>query len=198
MRPAVVIVDMLEDTCAADRRLAITPHARALIPRLNELTATARSTGVPVVFACDSFMPGDFIFRGKMGPHSLRGTPGARVVSDLDVLDSDLVLPKRRFSAFFKTDLDQTLRTWGCDTIIVGGIATNVCVLTTVLDGLAHDFEVIWLTDGSAAHRPDVHEATLGLYRSFPLEPLLRMMTVAEVTHLLLVSESDEGGSVAL
>lgn len=181
MRAAIVIVDMLEDTCGAGVELAITPHARALIPRLEVLSAAARRAGLPVVFACDSFLPDDFIFKGRMKPHSLRGTAGAEVVADLTVAPEDHLVPKRRFSAFFKTDLDQTLRTLGCDTIVVGGIATNVCVLTTVLDGLCHDLEVIWLTDGSAAHRPAVHESTLELYRSFPLAPLLRLRTVSEV-----------------
>jgi nicotinamidase-related amidase len=185
MNPAVIIVDMLEDTCAQEVELAITTHARAMLPRLNRLLVEARARGLPVVFACDSFLAEDFIFRGRMHPHSLRGTPGARVVSDLVVESSDMVLEKRRFSAFFKTDLvktdlDQTLRTLGCDTIAVAGIATNVCVLTTVLDGLAHDFEVVWLEDCSAAHKPEVHEATLGLYRPFPLEPLLRIQTAEE------------------
>lgn len=186
MRPAVIVVDMLEDTCSAAARYPITPHARALLPRLNALLEGARRRAVPVVFACDSFLENDFIFRGKMRPHSLRGTPGAAVVSDL-VVDPrrDLVLPKRRFSAFFKTDLDQTLRTLGCDTVAVAGIATNVCVLTTVLDALAHDFEVRWLTDGCAAHAPEAHEATLGLYRSFPLAPLLQLQTVAELGEAL-------------
>lgn len=135
---------------------------------------------MPVFFACDSFLAEDFIFRGKMQPHSLRGTPGAQVVSDLLVEEGDHVLPKRRFSAFFKTDLDQSLRALGCDTIIVGGIASNVCVLTTVLDGLANDFEVVWLTDGSAAHKPEIHSSSLSLYEKFPLEPLLRLQTIDE------------------
>ena len=177
MRPALVVVDMLEDTCGRGAAFPITVHARAIVPRLRTLLAAARARGLPVVFACDSFLADDFLFRGRMRPHSIRGTSGARVVSDLPPEPGDHVLEKRRFSAFFKTDLDQTLRTLGCDTIAVGGIATNVCVLATVLDGLSHDFEVVWLRDASAAHRPEVHEATLALYERFPLEPLLRIET---------------------
>lgn len=177
MKPAIVVVDMLEDTCGEEARLPITAHARAMLPRLSALLAEARRRGLPVVFACDSFLPEDFVFRGRMKPHSLRGTPGARVVGDLAPEPGDHVLEKRRFSAFFKTDLDQTLRTLGCDAIAVAGIATNVCVLTTVLDGLAHDFEVVWLSDCTAAHRAETHAATLALYEKFPLEPLLRITT---------------------
>ncbi len=175
MRPAVVVVDMLEDTCAEGAGFPVTAHARAMLPRLSALLGEARARRLPVVFACDSFLPGDFLFRGRMRPHSIRGTAGARVVSDLAPEPGDMVLEKRRFSAFFKTDLDQTLRTLGCDAIAVAGIATNVCVLSTVLDGLSHDFEVVWLSDCTAAHRPEVHAATLALYERFPLEPLLRI-----------------------
>jgi nicotinamidase-related amidase len=181
VRPAVVVVDMLADTCCESAALPITPHARALLPRLGRLLAEARRRDIPVVYACDSFLEGDFIFRGRMKPHALRGTPGARVVDDIAPEAGDIVLEKRRFSAFFKTDLDQTLRTLGCDTIAVGGITTNVCVLATVLDGLSHDFEVVWLTDCSAAHKPEVHEATLGLYEKFALAPLLRLQTADEL-----------------
>jgi nicotinamidase-related amidase len=180
LKPAVIIVDMLEDTCAKGTELAITPHARSIIPRINSLLDRARARDVPVIFACDSFLAGDFIFRGKMNPHSLRGTSGARVVGDIGVVPTDIVLEKRRFSAFFKTDLDMTLRTMSCDTIAVGGITTNVCVLSTVLDGLANDFKVLWLTDCCAAHKTAVHEATLSLYEKSPLEPLLRLQTSEE------------------
>ena len=147
MRPAIIVVDMLEDTCAEGLDLAITSEARAIIPTVRELLEASRSRMLQVIFACDSFLEGDFIFRGRMRPHSIRGTSGAHVVSDLAPEPSDIVLAKRRFSAFFKTDLDQTLRTLGCDTVAVCGITTNVCVLATVLDALSHDFEVVRVTE---------------------------------------------------
>ena len=122
----------------------------------------------------------DFIFKGKMKQHALRGRPGSEVTELLDVQKGDVILPKRRFSAFFKTDLDQTLRTWGCDTIVVGGITTNVCVLMTAMDALCHDFKAILLEDCCAAHKKQVHETTLENYRNFALYPLFRIMTSVE------------------
>ena len=62
--------------------------------------------------------------------------PAVPEYGELDRLPRDMVLPKRRFSAFFKTDLDQTLRTLDVDTVLVGGISTNFCVLTTALDAV--------------------------------------------------------------
>jgi nicotinamidase/pyrazinamidase len=136
-----------------------------------------RNLSVPVIFACDSFLEGDFIFRGRMKPHAIRGTAGARVLDDLDAQPSDVVLPKRRFSAFFKTDLDQTLHTWNIDTIAVGGIATHFCVLATAFDAVCHDFNSIILEDLCAAYKKEVHENTLNAYRYSPIHPLLQVTT---------------------
>lgn len=181
MRGALVVVDMLEDSLGEGRSSAITPHGRAIVPCVNELGHWARGRGWPVVFACDSFLPGDFIFRGKLKPCSLRGTPGAEPYAGLERRPDDLVVPKRRFSAFFKTDLDQTLRSWQVDTAIVCGISTPVCVLATALDAVSHDLRAVIVADATAAASPEAHAAVLGLYRDTPLFPLLRVMTAREL-----------------
>ncbi|MBW2525821.1 MAG: cysteine hydrolase [Deltaproteobacteria bacterium] len=181
MKGCVIVVDMLEDVVAAGHTLPITSHARAIVPTINELCRWARRRGFPVVFACDSFLPEDLLFRSKMTPHCLRGTPGAEPVADLERAPDDELLRKRRFSAFFKTDLDQSLRTWGVDTALVCGIATPYCVLTTALDAVSHDFRAIIVEDATAANRPEVHAAVLDLYRRGPLEPLLAVRRTDDI-----------------
>ena len=180
MRPAIIIVDMVNDNFQENARLPITRQARHIIPTINGLLNQARPLGIPIIFACDSFMQEDFIFRGKMKPHSIRGTRGSEVTALLEVRPEDMVLPKRRFSAFFKTDLDQTLRTWQVDTIAVGGISTHVCVLMTAMDALCYDFATILLEDCCAAHKKEVHDTTLENYRNFALYPLFRIMTAEQ------------------
>lgn len=190
MRPAVIIVDMVKDNL--DPKYPIAKEAELIIPNINKLLDAVRGYGVPVIFACDSFLPEDFIFKGRLKPHSLRGTEGAMVTEKLHIRPGDHFLPKRRFSAFFKTDLDQTLRTWGVDTVAVGGITTNVCVLMTVMDAICHDFKVVWLEDCCAAHKKEVHEATLELYRNSALWPLLRVMTSQEFLAELKKEKGEE------
>ena len=180
MKPAIIVVDMLKDTFKTGSRSPISQEARKILPNLKRLLDESRKKQFPVIFACDSFLKEDFIFKGRMKVHSLRGTEGSEVAEDLKPDPTDMILPKRRFSAFFKTDLDQTLRTLGVDTIVVTGIRTEVCVLMTAMEGLCHDFPVILLEDGSASHRKETHQACLGLYRDFPLYPLLRIMTLEE------------------
>ena len=180
MRPAIIVVDMLKDNLKESSRNPYCQEAKEIIPNLQRLLEEGRKRGFPIVFACDNFLEGDFIFRGRMKVHSLRGTKGAQVVDDLKPEATDIILPKRRFSAFFKTDLDQTLRTLGVDTIVVTGITVEVCVLMTAMDGLSHDFSVILLEDCSASRSKDFHQGCLSLYRDFSLYPLLRIMTLDE------------------
>lgn len=180
MKPAIIVVDMLKDTFQEGSRLPIAQEARRTIPSLQRLLKESRAKGYPIIFACDSFLKEDFIFKGKMKARSLRGTEGSEVVEDLKPEPTDMVLLKRRFSAFFKTDLDQTLRTLGVDTIVVTGITTEVCVLMTAMDGLCHDFSVILIEDGCASKTREIHQGCLNLYRNFALYPLLRIMTLEE------------------
>ena len=105
------------------------------------------------------------------------GMARERVLQDLGPEATDIVLPKRRFSAFFKTDLDQTLRTCGLDTVAIGGINSHVCVMATALDAICHDFYTVLLEDLCAAYRRDIHENAMNAHRSSSLSPLFRVMT---------------------
>jgi nicotinamidase/pyrazinamidase len=180
MKPAIIVVDMLQDNFRDEQHLPITSNARAIIPTINHLLKESRQRGFPVIFSCDSFLPGDFIFQGKMKPHSLRGTPGAEVVKDLIQEPTDIFSPKRRFSAFFKTDLDMTLRGLFVDTVAITGITTHVCVLATALDALCHDLKTIILEDCCAAPTPEIHQRTLENYRRNALYPLFRVMSAED------------------
>lgn len=174
--PALLVIDMVKDNFDESRNLPITSLARKIIDPINALSAFFRKNGWPVVFATDSFHEEDFIFRGRMHPHSLEGTPGAEVVEDLVKKEEDLWLPKPKFSAFFQTDLHQWLRERGVTLCAVAGIATNYCVLTTAMDALCSDFSVVILEDCSTAATQEAHEQTLGLYRHGPLYPLFRVL----------------------
>lgn len=184
--PALLIIDMVKDNFAESRNLPITPFARAAIDPLNKMIEVFRGQKWPIVFSTDAFHEEDFIFKGRMHPHSLAGTEGAEVVDDLDMQADDLWLPKPRFSAFFNTGLEKWLRERGVGLCAVGGVATHFCVLTTVLDAICHDFQAVLLQDCSAAFPKQVHEQTLASYRRNPLYPLLRVATSSDLISELL------------
>jgi biuret amidohydrolase len=64
--------------------------------------------------------------------------------------EGDILLKKPRYGAFHGTDLELILRQRGIDTLIIGRIATNVCVETTVREATVRDFKVLFLSDGTA------------------------------------------------
>src|SRR4030065_2757714 len=121
MKPAIIVVDMLKDTFKEGSQLPITQEARQILPNLQRLLKESRGKGFPIVYACDSFLKEDFIFKGKIKFHSLQGTEGAEVVDDLKPEPSDEVLPKRHFSAFFGTDLEKRLRDQGRERTVATG-----------------------------------------------------------------------------
>lgn len=165
MKDAIIVVDMIKDNVKTDLHTGISGEAQKIIPRLQQLLAAARQKGLLVVYANDSFYPTDIFFRGKMKPHALRGTPGVEVIPELKPEPEDIVIEKRRMSAFFKTDLDITLRDKGVQRVAVTGIATPYCVLLTALDALANGFQSVIVEDCCAAYPPENHAACLNIYR---------------------------------
>jgi nicotinamidase-related amidase len=180
-KPALLIIDMVKDNFIESRNLPITPLAKQIINPINNLISVFRMQKWPVVFSTDAFHKEDFIFKGSMKPHSLAGTTGAEVIDELDRKEEDFWLPKPRFSAFFKTGLDQWLRKKKITLCAIAGIATNVCVLTTVLDAVCHDFKGVLLEDCTASFSESIHEQTLNIYRRNPLYPLLKIVSSSEL-----------------
>ena len=164
-RPALLIIDMVKDNFDIGKKLPITPFASKIVAPLNRLILVFRKHKWPVVFSTDAFHQQDFIFEGRMHPHSLAGTEGADVIDELNKTEDDLWLPKPKFSAFFQTGLEKWLREKEVTLCAVGGISTHFCVLTTVMDAICHDFKAVLLEDCSAASSREVHEQTLNCYR---------------------------------
>lgn len=180
-KPAFLIIDMVKDYFDPNHPIPVTPFARKLIAPINRLSRQFRQKGWPVVFATDAFQPDDFLFRGRMQPHSIIGSPGAEVVDDLERTETDYWLPKPKFSAFFQTGLETWLRDRAVTLCAVGGITTNFCVLTTVMDALCHNFKAILLEDCTAAVSEAIHQAMLDSYRKNALYPLFKVQKSVEL-----------------
>ncbi len=151
---AVIVVDVQKDNVGR--------FCRDIVPNLQLLLKEARARGIPVIFACDSRYPDDFIFTRTGHPvRTIRGTEGVKVIPDLDPGPADLVVEKRMLSAFFATDLDFTLRQKGVRQVIVTGVATWACVLKTAFDAVELGYEVVVPADCCASPSPEDHESAL-------------------------------------
>ena len=154
-RTALVIVDM-QNCFVADSPIAA-PLGTEVAGRLNRLAAACRPAGIPVIWTRHVVRP-DGSNTGLLGqvipPVAAGiindGAPTAALHPLMDVRPGDVVLGKPRFGGFYGTDLELILRSRGIDTIIVGGISTNVCVDTTAREAAVREFRVLFLSDGTA------------------------------------------------
>ena len=134
-----------------------TPGGAELLERLNRLARVCRGCGVLVVHTAHVLRPdgsnigvmGDIIPVIREGLIH-KGSETAALHDNLDIQAQDILLDKPRFGAFHGTDLEVILRSKGIDTLIVGGIATNLCCETTAREANARDFRVFFLRDGTA------------------------------------------------
>lgn len=110
-----------------------------------------------------------FLAKGDFEP----GGWGHTVVDTLK--PADFVIEKVAYSAFYQTRLEYIMRAMGLEHLIVGGIVTNGGVASTLRDAHLRNIETVMLTDGCAAFRDDVHDATI-----LSLATVTKQMTCAE------------------
>ena len=99
--------------------------------------------------------------RGPMGRILIRGEPGHALVPELAPLNGEPVIDKPGKGAFYATDLDSILRNRGIDTLLVGGVTTEVCVHTTVREANDRGYRCVALADCTASYFPEFHEVAL-------------------------------------
>ena len=135
---ALIIVDMLNDF--VDGKLA-NPKAQAIVEPLQRLLAHAREDGWVVVFSNDAHQPDDPELK-VWGEHSMAGTPGAQVISQLAPREGEIVSPKRDYGAFEGTGLAEQLDELGVDEVVIAGQHTHICVRHSSYGALRRGYEI--------------------------------------------------------
>ncbi|MGI6194202.1 MAG: cysteine hydrolase family protein [Eubacteriales bacterium] len=137
---AVIVVDMLNDfvtgTLGCER-------GRAIIPDLVKLTNAAREHGIPVIYSNDCHLPGIDRELKLWGDHAIKGTPGAEVIPELTPQPCDYVVPKRRYSGFYQTDMQMLLSELVVDTLIITGLHTLMCCRHTSADAYYLGYDIV-------------------------------------------------------
>ncbi len=157
---ALLVIDMLNDFVRPGGALYIGEGGRRIIPYIAGEVARARAEGVPVIYICDRHRPDDGEF-ALFPPHCLAGTEGAEVCRELAPQAGDFIVPKRRYSGFYGTDLDLLLRELGVAELLLVGVVTNICVLYTAADAVMRNYRVTVLTRGVASFDEEAHKFAL-------------------------------------
>src|SRR3972149_6983855 len=108
MSRVVLVVDMVRGFCEEGHNLYVGPTIREIIPRIRDLLREEKARGSHIIFLCDTHDPDDSEFK-MFPPHCIRGSEEAEVIPELQEFAEE-VIPKRRFSGFFETNLDQRLK----------------------------------------------------------------------------------------
>lgn len=137
---AVIVVDMLNDfvtgALGCDR-------AKAVVAPLSKLLNTARAKKIPVIYSNDSHLKGIDHELALWGDHAIRGTEGAQIIPELKAQDGDYIVPKRRYSGFFQTDLQILLSELKADTLIITGLHAHMCCRHTAADAYNYGFDIV-------------------------------------------------------
>jgi nicotinamidase-related amidase len=162
MNTALLVIDM-QDDCLQHPRLK--ERREALVTHINALTSYARDHRFPVIWARQEFEPNLSDAPRYNRIHNVRttlaGTRGAQLIPELHTENHDLHVVKKRFSAFFKTNLEDRLAVRAVRTLIIAGVNTMSCVRVTAIDAYMRDYAVIIATDAVEGHDEYQHEASL-------------------------------------
>lgn len=157
---AVVVVDMVNDYLDPQGIMPVSDPG-PVISATNELVRACRQAGGLVIWV----RPGhtelaDGLFRKRVA-HAIGEGHGSQLHPSLDPFDSDKVIRKRKYSSFFATDLDSYLREHRIESVLVSGVALNICVRSTVHDAFFHGYDVFVVEDASQATGQREHDSTL-------------------------------------
>jgi nicotinamidase-related amidase len=161
-RMTLLIIDMVNDFFRQHAHLA--KQRTRLVMSINALVEAFRHHDQPVLWIRQEFAADLHDAFLEVRKHNLRvtiaGSDGCEILSELDHRPTDKTIVKKRYSAFFGTDLEAMLKSVCPDMVVVAGINTHACVRTTVIDAYQRDYEVVVATECIASYDEAHHEIT--------------------------------------
>ena len=161
MAKVLLVVDMLEGFLRPQYKLYCGKQAEEIIPFVKSKVEEYAKSGELVIFIADNHDPDDLEFK-RFPPHCIKGTKEAEVIDEQKgIAKPEVLVPKRRFSGFFETNLDQILAQEKPELVEVVGICTNICVLYTVEELANRDYKIRVYKNGVASFDQQAHEWAL-------------------------------------
>lgn len=154
-RHALIVIDMQHEFLDRWDRSRVAP----LVARTNALVGAFRRAGLPVIWIREEHVPdmsdASFAVRDQGLVIAARGTRGAQLYENLDVQAGDAVIVKTRYSAFFRTELDELVDKLGLTALVIAGVNTHACVRTTAIDAYQRDLRVTLAVDCMDSNDPE-------------------------------------------
>ena len=193
-RTALIIQDLQNDVITEGGAFAESgapAHAQSqkVVENVKNLAQAARDAGVPVIHVHYIVEPGAKglklnapLFQGVKDADALvRGSWGAAPVEGLEPQEGDLVVEKTRMNGFYNTILDNLLRGFGTETLVISGAWTNMSIEHTARHGADAGYEIVVVSDGTSTVSDEWHNAGL----NYALTNVGRTATAQEVAAAL-------------
>lgn len=185
-KPVLIVIDMLNDfLCEWE-----SARRQKLVQSTNDLVTTMRTLSYPVIWIRQEFEPDlrDAFpeMREKQIHITIKGTEGCQFAPDLATDPADLVLVKKRYSAFYGTPLEETLARLNADAIILAGINTHACIRTTAIDAYQRDWPVVLALDCIDSYDREHHDISLRYMK----DKIATVMTNGEIWEALSSRQS--------
>lgn len=171
-KTALIVVDVQNDFCHSDSPLAKSNDmslVQDMVPNLLQLVDAARSAGATIVWV--KVLHFEWTTSPAGAEHRQRTRPNSQLICQEGTFGAEFyrvepepgepIVVKHRYSAFVDTDLQLILRSKGISSVILTGVATNVCVESTARDAFMRDYYVTFASDSSATFTQEKHDATL-------------------------------------
>ena len=136
---ALIVVDVLNEALTG---VFACERINNIVKPVKTMVEFARKKGIPIIYTNDAHLEGVDKELWLWGKHSMKGTKGAEVISEIAPQEKDFVIPKRRYNAFFQTDLQLLLTELGVDTVIVVGLLAHICVINTVAEAYFWGYKI--------------------------------------------------------
>ncbi|MFC1979785.1 cysteine hydrolase family protein [Chloroflexota bacterium] len=159
MANVVLVIDMTRAFLEEGHALYCGDKARSIIPKVQRLLERELAQGAAVLFLNDHHERDDLEFK-MFPPHSIAGTAETEIIPELAEYPGE-VIPKKRFSAFYGTTLDERLNQLKPEKVIFSGVCTDICVMNTVADARNRDYQVEVPVDCVASFNEAAHEWAL-------------------------------------
>jgi isochorismate hydrolase len=159
---ALFVIDMQQFFCTPASH-AYFKDSTKIIPNIHQLITVYRQQSLPVIFTRYALLRTES--PGAMGRWwndvLYDDNDFSNVIAQLQPLPDELVIRKTQYSAFFKTDLDQTLKKLKVTNILITGVLTHLCCETTARDAFMRNYDVFFATDATASDKQVLHDASL-------------------------------------
>lgn len=159
---ALLLIDVINDL-EFDGGEKLLVHAKPMAAALSKLKDRAKLAGIPVIYANDNFGQWRSDFPKLVGHCLDEKVRGRHIVTQLAPQSDDYFILKPKHSAFYQTNLDTLIKYLGINTVILTGMAADICILFTANDAYMRDLHLVVPPDCIAAEDPEQSRLVLQL-----------------------------------